>query len=104
MEASLLILVTAEKYMHHVVSLTKAARERGKKVYVLFSGRGVKLIQEPAFKIIEKCAHISICEASFREYGLADQAEKVPATATAHLANQVQHAEIMARVDRHIVL
>jgi len=103
MDASLMILVTAENHIHHVVSLTKAACERGKKVYVLFSGRGVKLIQEPAFKIIEKCAQISICEASFREYGLADQAEKVPATATVHLANQAQNAELMARVDRHIV-
>lgn len=104
MESSLLIMVADEKHMHHVVSLTEAACGRGKRVYVLFSGRGVKLIRDPGFSILEKSAHISICEASFREYGLADQAEeKLPAGTSGYLATQAQHAELLAQADRHIV-
>lgn len=103
MKDSLAILVAAENHMRHVVSLTKAAHERGKRVYVLFSGRGVKLVRDPAFRFLESKAHISICEASFREYSLAGQAEDLSAAAAAYLTTQTQQAELIERVERFIV-
>ena len=103
MKDSLAILVATENHMRHVVSLTRAAHERGKRVYVLFSGRGVKLIRAPGFRFLESKAHISICEASFREYCLAEQADDIHAVASDYFATQIQHAELMEEVERYIV-
>lgn len=104
MGGALLILVADGKDMQPVVSLTEAACERGKRVYVHFSGRGVNLIRDPGFRALEGKAQISACEASFREYGLADQAEAIPGIESINLATQIQHAELLEKVDRHIVL
>jgi len=103
MEDSLAILVAAENHMRHVVSLTKAAHESGKCVYVLFSGRGVKLVRDPGFRLLESKAHISICEASFREHGLAGQAGDLHEAAAAYLTTQIQQAELIEKVERCVV-
>ncbi len=103
MKDSLAILVVAETHMRYVVSLTKAACGRGKHVYVLFSGRGVNLIRDPGFRFLEGKAHISICEASFREYSQVGQAEDLTAAAAAYLTTQIQQAELMEKVARYVV-
>ena len=104
MDGRLLILVAAETNMRHVVSLTKAACKRGKRVNVLFSGRGVNLIRDPGFREIEDKAHISICEASFREYGLDDLKEGIPERTVDRLTTHAQHAELLAQAERYVVL
>ena len=103
MKDSLAILVSDEKFMHHVISLTTAACQRGKRVYVLFTGRGVKLTGEPGFRFLEEKAQISICEASFREHGPADSWEKLHDAVSVYFVNQTQHAELLEQVDRYIV-
>ena len=104
MEDILLILVAAETNMNNIVNLTKAACKRGKQVNILFSGRGVNLVRDPGFGEIEDKAHISICEASFRDYGLDEMTEGIPERAADWLTTHAQHAELLEQADRHVVL
>ena len=101
---ALLILVPDEKYMHHVINLTNAAHARGKRVQIIFCGRGVNLVRDPGFAALAETARISICQASFRDYGLAEHADRIPAIATARLTTHARHVELLAQSDRHIVL
>lgn len=104
MDGSLLILVADGKHMRPIVRLTEAACERGKRVYVHFSGRSVSLIRDPGFRALESKACISVCEASFREYGLDDEVQEIPGIESINLVTQIQPAELLKQTDRHIVL
>jgi hypothetical protein len=64
------ILVSSDKHMDYIVSLTEAALKKKKAVEIFFTGQGVFLTQSPEFcKLVGK-AKISLCDNSFRALGL----------------------------------
>lgn len=66
------ILVCSDKYMSHVVNLTRAAYARSKQVHIFFTGSAVFLTLLPEFRDLVGRAALSICDVSFRAFGYTD--------------------------------
>lgn len=100
---SLAILVSTDKYLDQVVSLTAAAFAKGKKVDLIFTGKGVLLTMKPRFKELAGKAALSICDVSFRANGMHGREHEVPGVGRKDFSTQTKNAEILARADRHLV-
>jgi predicted peroxiredoxin len=101
MSESLGILVSSKKYLDYVIALTNAAHARGKEVQIFFSGQGVYLTQSPDFKKLVGKAKLSVCDVSFRAYGLSGD---VPGVGFKDFATQARAAEMVEDCDRFLVL
>lgn len=98
------ILVSSEKHLDYVVSLTEAAHARGKKVQIFFSGRSVLLTVQPDFRKLVGKAKLYVCDVSFRSNGLHGREDEVPGVGFKDFATQARHAEMVENVDRYVVL
>jgi hypothetical protein len=96
-------MVTTDKHLDHVVSLTAAAFAKGVSVSLFFTGRGVLLTMHPQFsKLVGKCT-LRVCDISFRAYGLNGKEHLVPGATLRDFTTQAANAEMLARSDRHLV-
>jgi hypothetical protein len=101
MSESLGILVSSKKHLDYVIALTDAAHAKGKEVRIFFSGQGVYLTQSPDFKKLVGKAKLSVCDVSFRAYGLSGD---VPGVGFKDFATQGRNAEMVEDCDRYLVL
>jgi hypothetical protein len=94
------IMVGTDKYLDHVICLTNAARDKGKKIEIFFTGSGVKLTQNPRFEELVGKAKLSVCDVSFRGFGLSGD---VPGVGFKDFATQARNAEMINKCDRYVV-
>lgn len=94
------ILVSSDRYLPHVVNLTDAAHNKGKEVYVFFTGKGVRLTQEPDFQKLIGKAKLALCEVSYRAQGLEGD---VPGLGFKDFASQLKNAEMVKNCDGYVV-
>ena len=97
------ILVSSDKHLTHVVNLTRAAHTRGRQVHIFFTGSGVTLTLLPEFKELVGLANISICDVSFRAFGLHGREDEVSGVGFKDFATQAKNAEIIKTCDRYLV-
>ena len=95
------ILVSPDKHLDYVISLTEAAHAKSKEVRIFFSGRGVYLTQSPDFEKLVGKAKLSVCDVSFRAYKLSGE---VPGVGFKDFATQARNAEMLEECDRYLVL
>lgn len=101
MSATLGILVNSDKHFDYVYQLARAARHRGIETRIFFTGRGVLLTQQEAFKKLVGLARLAVCEVSFRANNLSGE---VPGVGFKDFATQAVNAEMVAECDRYIVI
>lgn len=96
------ILVCSDKYLHHVLGLTKAAIAKGKEVQVFFTADAVFLTQDPLFEeLLGTGAQVSMCDKSYKGFDLHNTyKEKVDGVVH---GSQDNNAEMAAEVDRYVV-
>lgn len=94
------ILVCSNKYLDDVIALTIAAHQKGKKVQIFFTGKGVLLTQKPEFSELVGKAKLSVCDVSFRTNGLEGD---VPGVGFKDFATQARNAEMIKECDRYVV-
>jgi hypothetical protein len=100
---TLLILVSSDRHMDHVVNLTAAAHAKGKLVRLFFTGRGVLLTLKPEFKQLAGKADVCICGFSFHANGLQGREREVLDVTEADFTNQATNAALLADAHRHLV-
>ena len=100
---SLVILVSSDRHLDHVINLTTAAFNKGKQVSLFFTGKGVLLTLDPRFKQLVGKASLSICDVSFRANGLQGREHEVPGVSMKDFATQAQNAQLLAGAHRHLV-
>ena len=94
------ILVCTDKHLDAVIALTTAAHQKGKKVQIFFTGRGVLLTQQSPFAQLVGKAKLSVCDVSFRANGLEGE---VPGVGFKDFATQARNAEMISECDRYVV-
>jgi len=97
------ILVSSDRYMHHVVNLTRAAYDRDKQVHIFFTGSAVLLTLLPEFRDLVGRAVLSICDVSFRAFGLHGREDEVPGVGFKDFATQAKNAELIETMERYVV-
>jgi len=100
MSEKLGILVGSDKYLDHVIKLTNAASAKGKNIEIFFTGDGVRLTQDPSFGQLVGKAKLSVCDVSFRGFGLSGE---VPGVGFKDFATQARNAEMINSCDRYVV-
>lgn len=100
---SLGILVSSDKHLAYVTRLTRAAHEKGKTVHIFFTGSAVRLTLQPEFRKLVGRASLTICDASFRSFGLHGREKEVPGVAFEDFATQAKHAELVETMERYLV-
>lgn len=94
------ILVGTDKFLDKVIYLTDAAHEKGKEIEIFFTGTGVLLTQKPDFAKLVGKAKLSVCDVSFRGFGLSGD---VPGVGFKDFATQARNAEMINACDRYVV-
>lgn len=97
------ILVCSDKYMSHVVNLTRAAYARSKQVHIFFTGSAVFLTLLPEFRDLVGRAALSIYDVSFRAFGLHGREDEVPGVGFKDFATQAKNAELIETMERYVV-
>lgn len=100
MTCTLGILVTSDKHLDYVVSLTETAFNKGKEIRIFFTGRAVRLIESNEFRRLKGKASIAVCDFSCRSLGLNCG---LPEIDPAIFETQAKHAEIFKNCDRYLV-
>lgn len=98
------ILVSSDRHLDYVIALVNAAHAKGKETQVFFTGSGVHLTLNPDLAKIAGKAKIWICDVSFRANGYHGREEEVPGVDFKSFATQGRNAEMLAEVDRYVVL
>ena len=99
----LAILVSTDRHLDYVVQITAAAHEKGKKVSLFFTGRGVLLTLAPEFKALAGMAELAICDISFRSYGLHGRENEIPGLDRRDFVSQSRNAQMLCQADRYLV-
>lgn len=94
------IVVGTDQHLDWVIKLADAAHVKGKNVEIFFTGYGVHLTQRPEFEQLVGKAKLSVCDVSFRAYGLSGD---VPGVGFKDFATQARNAEMMNECDRYVV-
>jgi predicted peroxiredoxin len=94
------ILVGTDKHLDHVINLTNSAHSKGKQIEIFFTGEGVRLTQEASFEKLVGKAKLSVCDVSFRGFGLSGD---VPGVGFKDFATQARNAEMINSCDRYVV-
>jgi len=100
MTESLGIFVSSDKHLDYIINLTTAAHAMGKEVTIFFTGAGVRLTQLPEFEQLVGKAKMSLCDVSFKAFGLSGE---VPGFGPKDFATQTKNAEMLEKCDRYIV-
>jgi predicted peroxiredoxin len=94
------ILVSSDKHLDYVVSLTAAAHEKGKSVHIFFTGDGVRLTRTSKFQELVGKAKISLCDVSYRALGFEGD---IPGLGFKDFATQAKNAEMVKECDGYVV-
>ena len=81
-----------------------AAHAKGVETQVFFTGAGVFLTLEPGFAELEGKAKLWVCDVSFRTNGLHGREDDVPGVGYKDFVTQGRNAEMLAEVQRYIVM
>jgi hypothetical protein len=95
------IFVSSDRYIDHLIGITKAAHREGKKVTIFLTNRGVLLTKNERFIELEGICHVSLCSLCFESFKLD---KPVPVVNEKDFATQMQNVIIMKDCDRYIVL
>ena len=104
MNDTLGILVTSTRHLDSVVKLVGAAHAKGVETQVFFTGAGVFLTLEPGFAELEGKAKLWVCDVSFRTNGLHGREDDVPGVGYKDFVTQGRNEEMLAEVQRYIVM
>ncbi|MBU0943753.1 MAG: peroxiredoxin [Proteobacteria bacterium] len=104
MSKNLGIFVTNPDSMHHVMGITKAAKDKGSKVKVFFTWKGTLLSKDPQFPALcELADDVSICADSYKKMGY--EVSDIPVGLTNDkMATQAQHGAIIEDYDYYLTL
>jgi hypothetical protein len=94
------IMVGTDKHFDHVINLTTAAHAKGKQIEIFFTGAGVRLTQDKRFSKLVGKAKLSVCDVSFRGFGLSGD---VPGVGFKDFATQARNADMINKCDRYVV-
>jgi len=100
MAESLGILVNSDKFLDYAVKLTDAAHAKGKDIRIFFTGQGVLLTKKEDFSKLVGKAKITVCDVSYRSWGLSGD---VPGVGFKDFVTQAKNAEMIDECDRYIV-
>lgn len=100
MAETLGILVTSDKHLDYVISLTCEAYQKGKTVQIFFTGAAVRLTRLPVFEQLVGKAKLSVCETSYRFRHLAD---RVSGIGPDNFETQARNADLMKNCDKYVV-
>ncbi|MBW1926926.1 MAG: hypothetical protein JRI35_07025 [Deltaproteobacteria bacterium] len=95
------ILVSSDRYIDHLIGITKAAHRAGKEVIIFLTSRGVLLTKNKKFVELEGICRISLCSLCFELFRLA---KPVPVVKDKDFGTQMRNVELMKESDRYIVL
>ena len=80
--------------------MTNASHEKGKDVFIFFTGKGVLLTQSPEFAQLVGKAKMSLCDVSFRALGLEGE---VPGFDIKDFATQEKNVAMIEKSDGYVV-
>lgn len=103
MTERLAIIVSSNHHLDYVIKITTAAYEKGKKVSVFLTGKGVLLTLAPEFKELCGKATLAVCDISFRSCGLHGREQEIPGLRRCDFVPQSKNAEWLKAADRHLV-
>jgi peroxiredoxin family protein len=95
------ILVSSDKYINHLIGITKAAHRAGKKVTIFLTNRAVLLTKNERFSELDGICHVSLCSLCFESFKVE---KPVPVVNDKDFATQMRNVVIMKDCDRYIVL
>ena len=95
------ILVSSDRYIDHLIGITKAAHRAGKKVTIFLTNRGVFLTKNERFIELDGICHISLCSLCFESF---KNDRPIPIVKDQDFGTQMRNVEIMKDCDRCIVL
>jgi hypothetical protein len=104
MAETLGILVSSDNHLDYVIGLVDAAHEKGVETQVFFTGGAVHLTLQPEFAALVGKAKLWICDVSFRANGYHGHEEEVPGVGYKDFATQGRNAEMLAEMDRYVVI
>jgi len=94
------IFVSSDRHLHHVIALTRAAKNQGIKVTIFFTHLGLLLTQDPRFAQLKGIAEMSICNVGLQAHGIKPP---VAGIRERDHATQSRHAELIKECDRYVV-
>ncbi len=94
------IMVETDRFFDHVVNLACAADSRKKDVKIFFTGRGALCLQTQEVRKLAGRARLFVCDASFREFGLADDSSGLEGVS---FVTQAVNIGLMKDCDRFVV-
>lgn len=100
MSKTLGIFVSSDKHLNEIISLCKAAKNKGVMVSIFFTHCGTLLTQDPRFRELDGMAKMSLCNVGFESHGLK---KPVPGLSDKDYATQARHAELIEECDRYVV-
>lgn len=104
MAKSLGIFVTSPQNWRHVLGVTKAAVNKGSKVKVFFTWKGVHCTKCTEFPELCKIAEVSLCADSYQKEGY-DKTNDIPqGLDEKKMSTQSQHAAILDSYDCYMTL
>jgi peroxiredoxin family protein len=95
------ILVSSDRYIDHLIGITRAAQRAGKEVIIFLTNRGVLLTKNERFVELEGICKISLCSLCFEFFKLA---KPIPVVKDKDFGTQMRNVELMRESDRYIVL
>ena len=97
------ITATTDRSLKHIIGLAKAARNKGRKVMIFFTGSGVRLTQHPDFKQLSNLAEMAVCRTSLEQFGINPHLpiEGIPVK---NVINQSWHSYLIDHTDRYMTL
>lgn len=99
----LAIMVSSDRHLDYVIAITTAAYQKGKKVSIFFTGKGVLLTMAPEFRALCGKATLAVCDISFRSCGLQGREGEIPGVQPCDFVPQSRNAELLKAADRHLV-
>ena len=95
------ILVSSDRYIDHLIGITKAAHRIGKKVTIFLTNRAVLLTKNERFTELEGICHVSLCSLCLESFKVD---KPVPVVNDKDFGTQMRNVVIMKDCDRYIVL
>ena len=95
------ILVTSDRYIDHLIGVTRAAHKAGKNVTIFLTNRAVFLTKNERFTELDGICQISLCSLCFELFKLA---KPVPVVKDKDFGTQMRNAQMMRECDRYIVI
>jgi predicted peroxiredoxin len=103
MKVDLGICVATRDSLEHVLGLSRAARNAGKRTDIFFTGDGVHETQDARFaQLLELGVRVGVCEVSLLARGYT--ARDVPMLRDKDLVTQGRNAEMVEESKRYLIL